>query len=214
MLLGIGGGVALLLIPFVLPGSTPILIPAASAALTISSSRTWRAAQMTAHSTMSSLPSPSVFHTAFSSSVLPVIVTRVPPPVMGLPSGPKLLEMCPNWMRFGGMRSVVAAARHERRRRERDCQSQVTRETLCCCFLVAKTCNFAPRPRLRPRCSPKPCQRPHPTQTHVLHTHSTSRSRRATGGLSLRLERGAVHPPVLPRHRLTAACTYTSGCAV
>lgn len=90
------GGVCRFAGPRIAPGITPILIPAFSAALTISSSRTCRAAQMTAHSTMSSLPSPSVFHTAFSSSVLPVIVTRVPPPVIGLPSGPMFFEMWPN----------------------------------------------------------------------------------------------------------------------
>lgn len=89
-----------------LPGRTPIRIPAASAALTISSSSTCRAAQMTAHSTISSLPSPSVFQTAFSSSVLPVIVTLVPPPVTGFPSGVTDFEMCPNCIRFGGMRSA------------------------------------------------------------------------------------------------------------
>lgn len=60
---------------------------------------------MTAHSTISSLPSPNVFHTAFSSSLLPVIVTRVPPPVTGFPSGVTDFEMCPNCIRFGGMRS-------------------------------------------------------------------------------------------------------------
>lgn len=51
-----------------------------SAALMISSSNTFNAAQRTIHSTMSSLPSPSVCQTAFSSTDLPVIVTLVPPP--------------------------------------------------------------------------------------------------------------------------------------
>lgn len=93
-----------------LPGRTPIRMPAASAALTISSSRTCSAAHMTAHSTMSSLPSPRVFHTAFSSSVLPVIVTRVPPPVTALPSGVTDFEICPNCIRLGGMRSGAIAS--------------------------------------------------------------------------------------------------------
>lgn len=35
------------------------------------------------HSTQSSLPSPSVCQTRFSSSVLPVMVMRVPPPFSG-----------------------------------------------------------------------------------------------------------------------------------
>lgn len=56
-----------------------------SAALMISSSRTFRAAQRTIHSTMSSLPSPNVCQTAFSSGDLPVIVTLVPPPPPPLP---------------------------------------------------------------------------------------------------------------------------------
>ena len=60
---------------------------------------------MTAHSTISSFPSPRVFQTAFSSSDLPVMVTRVPPPVMAFPSGPIFLEICPNCIRLGGMRS-------------------------------------------------------------------------------------------------------------
>lgn len=46
------------------------------------SSRLSTAQQMT-HSTQSSLPSPSVCHTRFSSSVLPVMVMRVPPPFSG-----------------------------------------------------------------------------------------------------------------------------------
>ena len=54
--------------------------PLFSAALMISSSKTLSAAQRTIHSTMSSLPSPKVCHTAFSSGDFPVMVTLVPPP--------------------------------------------------------------------------------------------------------------------------------------
>lgn len=102
-----------------LPGSTPILIPAASAAFTISSSKTCNAAQMTAHSTMSSFPSPNVFQTAFSSSLLPVIVTRVPPPVTGLPSGVTDFEMWPKCIRFGGMRSAVCKRESMKRQQKK-----------------------------------------------------------------------------------------------
>jgi hypothetical protein len=47
------------------------------------------------------LPSPSVFHTAFSSSVLPVIMTRVPP---SPPFSVEVFSIRPNSTRFGGIR--------------------------------------------------------------------------------------------------------------
>ena len=83
---------------------TPLLLEPAdfSAALMISSSSRLRAAQSTIHSTMSSLPSPSVCQTAFSSAVFPVMLTRVPPP----PPLPTLAFFCtfPNSIRFGGIK--------------------------------------------------------------------------------------------------------------
>lgn len=45
------------------------------------------------------LPSPSVAHTAFSSSVLPVMVTLVPPPLSG-----EFFWIRPNSTRLGGIR--------------------------------------------------------------------------------------------------------------
>jgi hypothetical protein len=57
-----------------------------SAALMISSSSRFKAAQSTIHSTMSSFPSPNVCHTAFSSDDFPVMLTRVPPPPPPLPT--------------------------------------------------------------------------------------------------------------------------------
>lgn len=62
-------------------------------------SRRFRAAQRTTHSTQSSLPSPSVCQTAFSSGDFPEIVMRVPPPLG--PGG--FFWILPNSMRFGGM---------------------------------------------------------------------------------------------------------------
>lgn len=73
--------------------------PAFSAAATISSSRTANAAHKTIHSTPSSLPSPILFQTAFSSSVRPVMATRVPPPASA-----GFLLILPNSTRLGGMR--------------------------------------------------------------------------------------------------------------
>lgn len=67
-------------------GAAAALFPAlgggicSAAALIISSSSTFSAAHSTIHSTMSSLPSPNVCQTAFSSGDLPLIVTLVPPP--------------------------------------------------------------------------------------------------------------------------------------
>lgn len=73
--------------------------PPFSAAKTISSSTTVRALLKTTHSTISSFPSPSVFHTAFSSSVTPVMETRVPPPDSG-----EFFWIRPNSTRLGGIR--------------------------------------------------------------------------------------------------------------
>ena len=62
-------------------------------------SRRLRAAQRTTHSTQSSLPSPRVCQTAFSSGVFPVILMRVPPPFE--PGG--FFCILPNSIRFGGI---------------------------------------------------------------------------------------------------------------
>jgi hypothetical protein len=59
----------------------------------------FRAAQRTTHSTQSSLPSPRVCQTAFSSGVLPVMLILVPPPFG--PGG--FFWILPNSMRLGGM---------------------------------------------------------------------------------------------------------------
>ncbi len=55
-------------------------------------------AHATTHSTQSSLPSPNVCQTFFSSSVFPVIVIRVPPPRSG-----EFLETLPNSTLLGGI---------------------------------------------------------------------------------------------------------------
>jgi len=73
--------------------------PFFSAALRISSSRRLRAAHRTTHSTQSSLPSPSVCQTAFSSGVLPVMAILVPPP---LEAG--FFWILPNSIRLGGIK--------------------------------------------------------------------------------------------------------------
>lgn len=59
----------------------------------------FNAAQSTTHSTQSSLPSPSVCQTAFSSGVFPVMLMRVPPPFG--PGG--FFWIFPNSIRLGGM---------------------------------------------------------------------------------------------------------------
>lgn len=69
-----------------------------SAAFRISSSSRFKHAHATTHSTQSSLPSPNVCQTFFSSSVFPVIVIRVPPPRSG-----EFLETLPNSTLLGGI---------------------------------------------------------------------------------------------------------------
>lgn len=86
-------------------GRPPLAAMLFSAALIISSSSTFNAAHKTIHSTMSSLPSPNVCQTAFSSGVFPVIVTLVPPPpLFALLPGAAFFWIFPNSIRLGGMR--------------------------------------------------------------------------------------------------------------
>jgi hypothetical protein len=75
------------------------LPPDLAVAAIISSSTTVNAELKTTHSTISSLPSPNVFQTAFSSSDLPVIDTRVPPPDSG-----EFFCIRPNSTRLGGIK--------------------------------------------------------------------------------------------------------------
>ena len=56
-------------------------------------SRRFRQAQQTTHSTQSSLPTPRVCQTCFSSSVLPVMDILVPPPF-----SPGFLATLPNYI--------------------------------------------------------------------------------------------------------------------
>lgn len=83
-------------------GSLENLVTATSASvqteLQITHSKRLRQAQATTHSTQSSLPTPSVCQTCFSSSVLPVMVIRVPPPRSG-----GFLAILPNSTRLGGI---------------------------------------------------------------------------------------------------------------
>ena len=65
-------------------------------------SRRLRAAHKTTHSTQSSLPSPRVCHTAFSSGVLPVILILVPPPPVPFAEG-GFFCIFPNSIRLGGI---------------------------------------------------------------------------------------------------------------